>query len=28
MIAENLNLGVSSLCAGGGMGFAAIIERM
>ena len=28
MMAENLNLGVASLCAGGGMGFAVLIERM
>jgi acetyl-CoA C-acetyltransferase len=28
MMAENLSLGIASLCAGGGMGFAIIIERM
>lgn len=28
MMAENLNLGIASLCAGGGMGFAVAIERM
>lgn len=28
MIADNQNLGVASLCAGGGMGFALIIERV
>lgn len=28
MIADNLNLGVASLCAGGGMGFAVALERM
>jgi len=28
MMAENLNLGITSLCAGGGMGFAIMIERM
>lgn len=28
MMAENLNLGVASLCAGGGMGFAVLIERL
>ena len=27
MIADNLNLGIASLCAGGGMGFAIILER-
>jgi len=27
-MAENLSLGAASLCAGGGMGFAIIIERM
>jgi acetyl-CoA C-acetyltransferase len=28
MMAENLNLGIASLCAGGGMGFAVMIERI
>ncbi len=28
MMAENLNVGVASLCAGGGMGFAVAIERV
>ncbi|OPY74863.1 MAG: Acetyl-CoA acetyltransferase [Syntrophorhabdus sp. PtaU1.Bin050] len=28
MMAENLNLGIASLCAGGGMGFAVLIERV
>ncbi len=28
MMAENLNLGIASLCAGGGMGFAVLIERI
>jgi len=28
MMAENLNLGIASLCAGGGMGFAVLIERL
>lgn len=28
MIADDLNLGIASLCAGGGMGFAMIIERV
>ncbi len=28
MIADNLNLGVASLCAGGGMGFAVALERV
>jgi acetyl-CoA C-acetyltransferase len=28
MLAEQLNLGIASLCAGGGMGFALIIERL
>lgn len=28
MIADNLNLGVASLCAGGGMGFAIILDRV
>lgn len=28
MIAENLTFGIASLCAGGGMGFAVLIERM
>ena len=28
MVAENLNLGIASLCAGGGMGFAVLIERL
>jgi acetyl-CoA C-acetyltransferase len=28
MLADNLNLGVASLCAGGGMGFAVVLERV
>lgn len=28
MLADNLNLGIASLCAGGGMGFAIILERI
>ncbi len=28
MMAENLSLGIASLCAGGGMGFAVLIERL
>jgi acetyl-CoA C-acetyltransferase len=28
MMAENLSLGIASLCAGGGMGFAVLIERV
>ena len=28
MLADNLNLGVASLCAGGGMGFAVVLERI
>jgi acetyl-CoA acetyltransferase len=28
MIADGLGLGVASLCAGGGMGFALFIERL
>ena len=28
MLAEDLNLGIASLCAGGGMGFALILERL
>lgn len=28
MVADNLNLGVASLCAGGGMGFAVLLERL
>ena len=28
MLADDLNLGIASLCAGGGMGFAVILERM
>ena len=28
MISEDLNLGIASLCAGGGMGFAVVLERL
>ncbi|MCX5861086.1 MAG: thiolase family protein [Desulfomonile sp.] len=28
MVADNLNLGVASLCAGGGMGFSVVLERL
>jgi acetyl-CoA C-acetyltransferase len=28
MMADGLNLGIASLCAGGGMGFAVILERL
>jgi acetyl-CoA C-acetyltransferase len=28
MVADDLNLGIASLCAGGGMGFALIVERL
>ena len=28
MLAENFNLGIASLCAGGGLGFAVLIERV
>jgi len=28
MVAEDIGLGIASLCAGGGMGFAMILERI
>jgi acetyl-CoA C-acetyltransferase len=28
MLADDLNLGIASLCAGGGMGFALVLERV
>jgi acetyl-CoA acetyltransferase len=28
MAADDLNIGVASLCAGGGMGFAVVLERV